>query len=183
MADNYLAMYLSIKFDFLGPTIFVPVRLFAERMGRLGRDITNEAYFTTIAEARDAAERIRLHSPFMVCVLLDSTLAARDVILKKPIARRNMITMFQELDRIADPSGKLMSLSTKEINMSLHFGMKNIRTQYPDPFVMPFSFESDGFVIQVNDCRVSMQVGFNRLGIFTAVNFHSPTGQIFMVNF
>jgi hypothetical protein len=184
MADEYLAMYLTVKFDLAGPTVFVPIRVFAETTLRLGQDIQNDAYFTTIDQAKDAMNRISLHSPFQVCVLLDSSLPARSVILKRKAAEANMTRMLHELSKFINAPKTAPTTGGKELSsMSLIFGMKSATTPYPDPFVASSNFEHDAWYIQVGMPQVLMQPAIIQDGFFIALTFHHPGNQVLLGKF
>jgi hypothetical protein len=139
--SDYLAMYLSLEFHMGGP-IFVPVRHFAESTQRLAQDIMQNKLHTKLDEANAAIGRIMAPNKVQVAVLLDSTLPGRNVILKRPLARGNMVRVGHELQKLFAPPAAPVMQPNPDLRFCINFGMKNIRTQYPDPFVEARNFTS-----------------------------------------
>lgn len=184
MPNNYLAMYLSVRFDFA--TVWAPIRLFAENILRLEDDIRNAAYFTTINEADDASERIQTHSNSrQVCVLLDSSLAGREAILKPyghNQAHSNMAKIQAEAAKLY-PSASLRRPSV-EVLLQIWYGIKNANTAYPTGIVGPQNFESDVHLVQMGNVQLSQSPNYPAAAngaLFWTLVFHDPRGQVFFV--
>ena len=155
----------------------MPVRLFAERADSLEGDIRDGAYFTSVAEVEDVVNQVLLKRPFRVAVLLDSSLPARNAILK-PYghlqAHANMARMQAEISRIADP-----------VLMQIWFGWKNAGTPYPSELVEPHNFESETRLFQVGDVQLTAAPIFPQTingALFWTIIFHNPTGRIFFTH-
>lgn len=179
MSEPYLAMYLSMKTDFVRHSLFVPIRLFAESTQRLSQDIIDKAFFTTMDQAKDAIERINKQQEFQVCVLLDSTLPGRDAVLRHSIARQNMTKLHGELFDLMHPNAPV--IDAPELSMNIAFGMKRATTPYPDEFVAKKNFEGEAFQLFVNDARVRMRSNVFNGAQLDALIFDRPTGQLFFV--
>ena len=175
--SDYLAMYLSLEFQMGGP-IFVPVRHFAESTQRLGQDIIQDKLHTKLDEANAAIRRIIAANKVQVAVLLDSTLPGRDVILKRPLAKGNMVRVGHELQKLFAPPTAPVIQPIPDLRFSIKFGMKNIRTQYPDPFVEAGNFTSGMGSIEFRGLvhRLPAIIGLN---FFFALLFDHASSQIF----
>ncbi len=154
MAGEYLAMYMTVKFDITEQSITVPIRLFAESIHRLSEGIRNEAYFTTMDEAKEAMNRVVNSSPFRIFVLFDAAVPERNVILKRKDAQANMTRMHQRLSQFLAPPAAPVIGPDSLASMYVRFGMKTVDSPYPDPFVAPRNFVGEAFSLETHIPRV-----------------------------
>jgi hypothetical protein len=175
MADPYLAMYLTLKADFARPSSVVAIRAFAEGAFELGEIIRNDGYFTTFAQAMDAAERIRRRTPRELFVLLSSSLPAQRAIMWRQQSRANLKQLTREVAAVAKPP----TLHSRGFaDFSLRFGMKQFMP-YPDSFVTKDIFEGDVFDIEWNDTDIDVLPAIINQNLFMALRFSHPRGQVF----
>jgi len=179
MSGEYLAMYLTVKFDITEQSMTVPIRLFAESIHRLSEGIRNEAFFTTMDEVQEAMRRVVNTNPFRIFVLFDALVPARSVILKRRDAQANMTRMYRRLDRFFAPAAAPVIGPGSLSSMDLRFGMKTVDTPYPESFVLPQNFKGEAFSLQVGMPRVDMRTMVIADELVVVLFFHDPGNQSF----
>jgi hypothetical protein len=173
--SDYLAIYLEIDFDLRRPSVFVPIRLFAESTHRLSQDIQLGQFFTTLDQANEALRRILAARQPQAVVLLESTLPAQQVILKRFANLHHMRRMIHELGQaFAPPSAPVVQSSPQVDNFRIFYGMKNLNTPYPDPFVEARNFTSDFGMLDWDGPRLQKRAAFFGNGFFFALVFDRP---------
>ena len=179
MAGEYLAMYLTVKFDITESSICVPIRLFAESIHRLNEGIRDEAYFTTMAEAQEAMRRVVNSNPFRIFVLFDAFVPERAVILKRKDAQANMTRMYRRLSQFFAPPAAPVIGPSSLASMSLRFGMKTVDTPYPESFALPQNFKGEAFSLDTGIPRVDMRTLVVAGKLVVVLCFHDLGNQSF----
>lgn len=184
MANDYLAMYISIAFDLGEIGNIVAIRHFSATTARLSAAIQSKSFFTDLNDVKNEAQLVA--QARQVTILLDSTLPGRKNIIPRA-ASTNLSRIYSKFNNLLNPAQPKPTVTGPYIaDFNIRSGMRNLSLPrpYKDEIVDSQHFKGGVFDMGINGgarFRVIPPVILDN-NIFLGVTFHGWS-RMLLTNF